>query len=476
MSGSAATSFRSNVRTALADPLLQAALNRVPEGFIRRRAEARANLPEFDAIRNAALAMKNHTLGHLDLYLETFEAQAKRAGSQVHWAADAAAARTIILGICRQADARILTKGKSMVAEEIGLNQALEAAGISPVETDLGEYIIQLRHEAPSHIIAPAIHVSRQQVEDAFRAAHARRDPARSLAEPRDLLREAREELREKYFQAEVGLVGANFLVAETGQAGLVTNEGNGDLTQNLARIQIVLVGIEKVVPTLEDATAQMRILARSATGQEMSVYTTLSRGPRRAGDPDGPEECHVVLLDNGRSELLKGEFRDALRCIRCGACLNHCPVYKTIGGHAYGTVYPGPIGAVVSPAIEGLRKTAQLPSASSFCGRCEEVCPMRIPLPKMMRAWRNRAYEQKVASARLRFGLALWGWMARRPRLYQLVLATKIRMAGLMGFRRRMLRWFPGVGAWTAYRDLPLPEGKTFFHEAVAQGENLAP
>lgn len=476
MSGSTAASFQRNVRTALADPLLQAALNRVPEGFIRRRAEARANLPEFDAIRDAACAMKNHTLNHLDLYLEAFEARAKEAGTQVHWAADADVAQTIILDICRKANARILTKGKSMVAEEIGLNQALEAAGIAPVETDLGEYIIQLRNEAPSHIIAPAIHVSRQQVEDAFRSAHKRRDPARSLAEPRDLLREARAELREKYFQAEVGLVGANFLVAETGQAGLVTNEGNGDLTQNLARIQIILVGIEKVVPTLEDAAAQMRILARSATGQEMSVYTTLSRGPRRTGDPDGPEECHVVLLDNGRSELLTGEFRDALRCIRCGACLNHCPVYKTIGGHAYGTVYPGPIGAVVSPAFEGLRKTAQLPSASSFCGRCEEVCPMRIPLPKMMRAWRNRIYERKIASARLRFGLALWGWMARQPRLYQLVMAAKIRLAGLIGFRRRMLRWFPGMGAWTAYRDFPLPEGKTFFHEATARGENLAP
>lgn len=472
----ATNSFRQSVRTALADPLLQSALNRVPEGFIKRRAEARASLPEFDDIRDSARTMKDHTLEHLDLYLEEFAARAEEAGTRVHWAADAAAARTIILDICRSANARVLTKGKSMVAEEIDLNNTLEDAGITPIETDLGEYIIQLRKEAPSHIIAPAIHVSRQQVEDAFRAAHDHRDPQRNLDEARDLLREAREVLREKYFQAEVGLVGANFLVAETGQAGLVTNEGNGDLTQNLANVQIVLAGIEKVVPTLEDATAQMRILARSATGQEMSVYTTLSRGPRRTNDPDGPEECHVVLLDNGRSDLLADEFRDVLRCIRCGACLNHCPVYKTIGGHAYGTVYPGPIGSVVSPALQGLRQTAQLPSASSFCGRCEEVCPMRIPLPKMMRTWRDRAFEQKVSSTRLRLGLRIWGWMASRPRLYQLVLATEIRMAGMIGFRRGMLRWFPGTGAWTAHRDMPLPEGKTFFHEAVARGENLVP
>lgn len=466
--------FPANARAALDDARLQQALARVPAGFIGRRAAARAELPEFDAIRDAARDMKDHTLDHLDLYLEQFETAATAAGSKVHWAADAAAARRMIIEICQTAGATLLTKGKSMVAEEIDLNAALADAGIAPVETDLGEYIIQLRDEAPSHLIAPAIHVTRQQVEEAFRAAHRDRDPGRNLTDPRALLAEAREELREQYFRAEVGLVGANFIVAETGQAGLVTNEGNGDLTQNLARVQIILVGIEKIVPTLEDATAQLRLLARSATGQEMSAYTSLSRGPRRAGDPDGPEECHVVLLDNGRSALLASEFREALRCIRCGACLNHCPVYKAIGGHAYGSTYSGPIGAVVSPGLFGLRATAHLPNASTLCGRCEEVCPVRIPLPRLMRTWRNREHSGRLSPATARAGLGAWAWLARRPRLYRLVTGLIVRGAGLAGLRNRSARRLPGAGSWTRHRDLPLPEGRTFFQELAARKEVL--
>ncbi len=474
MSDLSASTFPANARAALRNAQLQTALARVPEGFIAKRTQAREALPEFDAIRDAARDMKDHTLEHLDLYLEEFEARAREAGGAVHWASTPEDARQIILKICRDAGAKSLTKGKSMVSEEIDLNEALESAGITPVETDLGEYIIQLRREAPSHIIAPAIHVTRQQIEDSFRAAHTNRDPDRNLPDAGALLAEARSELREKYFRAEVGLVGANFLVAETGQAGLVTNEGNGDLTQNLARVQIVLAGIEKVVPTLEDAAAQLRILARSATGQEMSVYSTLSCGPRRAGDSDGPEEYHVVLLDNGRSEMLASEFRDALRCIRCGACLNHCPVYKSIGGHAYGTTYSGPIGAVVSPALFGLEQTAHLPNASSFCGRCEEVCPMRIPLPKMMRAWRTREFDRKLSPATVRTGLALWSWLARRPRLYQLVTGFAIRMWGLAGLRNGSLRYMPFAGGWTAHRDLPLPQGRTFLWHVITRGEEV--
>ena len=301
--------------------------------------------------------MKDHALAHLDLYLEAFEEAARGAGSEVHWAETPAAARGIILDICRRAGAKLVTKSKSMVGEEIRLNEALEAEGIAPVETDLGEYIVQLRREKPSHILAPAIHVTRRQVEENFREFHGDLDPDRSLPDTASLQAEARAQLRGKYFAAEVGITGANFLVAETGETGLVTNEGNGDLAQSLARIHIVLAGIEKIVPTREAASAQLRLLARSATGQEMSVYTTFSRGSRRAEDPDGPEESHIVLLDNGRVRMLTDGFRDVLRCIRCGACLNHCPVYQSVGGHAYGTVYPGPIGAVVSPAIHGLRE-----------------------------------------------------------------------------------------------------------------------
>ncbi len=270
-----------------------------------------------------------------------------------------------------------------MISEEIDLNHHLEPTASQPVETDLGEYLIQIRNERPSHIIAPAVHLTRDQVEADFRKAHTHLDPNRDLTEIPALVEEARTVLRQKYFEADAGVTGANFLIAETGTSIIVTNEGNGDLTQTLPKVHIVIASIEKIVPTLEDAATILRVLARSATGQDFSNYTTLSTGPRRDGDPDGPEEYHVVILDNGRSNVLGTEFQDMLRCIRCGACLNHCPVYNAVGGHAYGWVYPGPIGSVVTPALVGIENAKHLPNASTFCGRCEEVCPMRIPLPK---------------------------------------------------------------------------------------------
>ncbi len=467
-----ASRFPENARRSLGDAELQDVLKRVPGGFVGKRAEARRALPEFDSIRDAAREMKDHTLARLDLYLEKFESQAKAAGSEVHWAETPEEARQVILGICRRAGASSVTKGKSMVGEEIGLNEALEAEGLEPVETDLGEYIIQLRREPPSHIIAPAIHVSRKQVEESFRRHHTELDPDRPLPEPSDLQAEARAQLRGKYFAAEVGITGANFLVAETGETGLVTNEGNGDLTQSLARVHVVIAGIEKVVPDREAATAQIRILARSATGQEMAVYTTFARGPRRAEDPDGPEECHIVLLDNGRSRMLTEGFREALRCIRCGACLNHCPVYQSVGGHAYGTVYPGPIGAVVSPAFHGLRNAAHLPNASTFCGRCEEVCPMRIPLPKMMRTWRERAWSERITPARQRMAIAGWAWLARRPALYGPVARLAVAGLRMLAGRKGALRTLPLAGGWTAHRDFPAPEGGRFLSQVGRSAE----
>jgi L-lactate dehydrogenase complex protein LldF len=326
----------------------------------------------------------------------------------VHWAETAEDARRIVLEICRKAGAKTVNKGKTMISEECWINDWLAENGITPVETDLGEYIIQLRGEAPSHIIAPAVHVTVPEVEAAFRKAHTHLPPERSLSEYSDLLQEARGILRAKYFEAEVGITGANMLIAETGQSVIVTNEGNGDLTQTLPKIHVVITSLEKIVPTLEDAATILRVLARSATGQEMSTYTTLSTGPRRDGDPDGPGEYHVVLLDNGRSGMLGTEFQDMLRCIRCGACMNHCPVYKAVGGHAYGWVYPGPMGAVLTPSLIGVEQGGQLPNASTFCGRCEEVCPMRIPLPKMMRHWREREFEKRLIPATARSGLGL--------------------------------------------------------------------
>src|SRR5712672_212631 len=325
-------SFPANARAGLADPILQTALGLARTGFPLRRAQAIARLPEFEELREEGRAIKDHTLANLDFYLELYEQNVTAAGGRVHWARTAAEARAAILDICRAANAKIVTKGKSMVAEEIALNDHLEANGITPVETDLGEYIIQLRQEPPSHIIAPAIHLMKEQVADAFRAAHTALDPARNLDEPRTLTDEARQILRPKFLAADVGITGANFLVAETGSSIIVTNEGNGDLPQTLPRVHIVMTSIEKVVPTIEDCTSLLRVLARSATGQDFSVYTTFSTGARRPGDLDGPEEYHVVLVDNGRSAMIGTEFQEMLRCIRCAACMNHCPVYTTIG------------------------------------------------------------------------------------------------------------------------------------------------
>ena len=455
--------FPANVRRALTDEGLQAALGRLRDGFVVGRAAAVARLPEFDALRDQARDIRDHTLDHLDIYLERFEAQVIAQGGHVHWCRDGAAARTKVLEICRALGARTVTKGKSMVGEEIAINQHLEANGIEPIETDLGEYIIQLRREAPSHIIAPATHVSKEQVTAAFRAEHDALSADRPLDAPEELMAEARAELRDKFLAADVGITGANFMIAETGTSVIVTNEGNGDLTQILPKAHIVLGGIEKVVPTLEDATTLLRVLARSATGQDMSSYTTFSTGPKRDDDPDGPDEYHVILIDNGRADLLAGDARDILRCIRCGACMNHCPVYGAVGGHAYGSVYPGPMGAVLTPGLTDISEAAHLPQASTLCGKCEEVCPVRIPLPKLLRSWRFLAHQTKETSLIMRAGIRYWAFFATRPRLYQWASSLKFRLLGWTGRRRGYYRNLPTFGSWTRTRDFPAPEGDTF-------------
>ena len=357
-----------------------------------------------------------------------------------------------------------------MISEEIGINDYLAENGITPVETDLGEYIIQLRHEPPSHIIAPAIHVNADQVEADFRREHTHLEKDRDLTEPETLLAEARGVLRDKFLAADVGMTGANFLVAEPGTSIIVTNEGNGDLTQTLPRIHIVIASIEKVVPTLEDTSTILRVLARSATGQDMSVYTTLSTGPKRPGDVDGPDEYHVIILDNGRTAMLGTEFQEMLRCIRCGACMNHCPIYHAVGGHAYGATYVGPMGAVLVPAIFGLENARHLPNASTFCGRCEAVCPMRIPLPKLMRHWREKEFERGLSPATQRAGLKFWAFFARRPGLYRLGSRIAIGALSLLGKRSGRFRSLPLAGGWTQYRDMPAPEGKTFMAQWKAR------
>jgi L-lactate dehydrogenase complex protein LldF len=467
---SAAHNFKSNAHEALQDELLQKALLKMRAGFPEKRREAISRLPEFEDLRDQGRDIKNHVLANLDWYLERFEDNVTAAGGHVHWARTPEEARDIILSICRRLGARTVTKGKSMIAEEIALNDHLEAAGIVPVETDLGEYIIQLRHEAPSHIIAPAIHLVKEQVEHTFREVHTNLDPKRLLEEPRALVAEARQILREKFLAADVGITGANFLIAETGTSVIVTNEGNGDLTQLLPKAHIALASLEKIVPTLEDAAAIIRLLARSATGQDMSVYTTFSTGPRRSGDVDGPGEYHVVLLDNGRSALLGTEFQEMLRCIRCGACMNHCPVYGAVGGHAYGWVYPGPMGAVLTPSLLGIENTKHLPNASTFCGKCESVCPMKIPLPKMMRHYREREWEKKLSPPAARLGLGLWAFFARRPRLYHALASAAARILGALGRRQGSFYNLPLAHGWTGTRDMPAPQGRTF-HEMWRAG-----
>ncbi len=455
--------FKANSVEALADINLQKAMGHVRNGFIDKRAAAVSALPEFEALRDNAKAIKDHTLAHLDLYLEAYVAKVEASGGHVHFAETAQDARDIILKLCRDANAKTVTKGKSMVSEEIELNEHFEANGIVPVETDLGEYIIQLRGEKPSHIIAPAVHVTKDQVEEDFRRIHTHLDVNRDLTEPVTLLNEARHILRQKYFDADVGVTGANFLIAETGTSVIVTNEGNGDLTQILPKMHIVIATIEKIVPTLSDVSQILRVLARSATGQDMSVYTTLSTGPRRKGDPDGPEAYHVVILDNGRTKMIGTEYQDMLRCIRCGACMNHCPVYHSIGGHAYGWVYPGPMGAVLTPSLIGVAEAGHLPNASTFCGRCESVCPMKIPLPKMMRHWREREFEQHLNSKTARYGLGVWAFFAKRPRLYQFAMSLGIPVLSTLGRGKGRFKSLPLAGGWTKWRDLPAPQSRTF-------------
>ena len=455
--------FSANAHRAMGDGNLQEALARLRVGFSTRRAAAIADLPEFDALRDAARDIKIHTLAHLDLYIEAYEQRVKESGGHVHFARTAEEARRIVLDICAAHGAKTVAKGKSMISEEIALNDALIAAGVRPIETDLGEYIIQLRGEMPSHIIGPAVHLTKDQVEADFRRAHTHLPHDRDLTEPSAMLAEARAVLREKFIAADVGITGANFLIAETGTSVIVTNEGNGDLSQTLPKAHIVLASLEKITPTLEDAAQILRVLARSATGQEMSVYTTFATGPRRAGDPDGPQEYHVVLLDNGRSSMLGSEFEDMLRCIRCGACMNHCPVYHAVGGHAYGWVYPGPMGSVLTPTLIGVDKGGHLPNASTFCGRCESVCPVRIPLPKLMRHWREREFERHLSPATQRKGLGLWAFFAKRPGLYRFATNLGMKAMALAARGKGKFSRMPLASGWTDYRDLPAPQGGTF-------------
>jgi L-lactate dehydrogenase complex protein LldF len=451
--------FKANAQAALADRTLKIAVDRTTGTAQRKRADAVAEFPEFDAARQVGQRIKDHVIENLDHYLEEFERNAVAAGARVHWAATADEACRIVLEICRAAGARRATRVKSMLGEEIGLPVALAEAGIERVETDLAEHIIQLAGETPSHIIWPAMHRTKEQISVLFKATH--RQP-HATEDPAAMVESARRELREKFLSAEVGISGANFLIADTGAVCVVTNEGNAELTTTPPKVHIVTAGIEKLVPTTAHAMAMLRLLVRSATGGELTQYTTFHCGPKRPGDADGPEEMHIVLVDNGRSAMLANGLKKMLRCIRCGACMNHCVVYRQIGGHAYGAVYPGPMGAVLTPAFNGLAKSRDLPHACTMNGHCQEVCPVDIPLPTLLRGWRDRSWREGLEPAGSRYGIGLWAFLAGRPTFYRLGTAVSVRAMRLFK-RGGWIRSLPLAGGWTAHRDLPAPAGKTF-------------
>ena len=458
--------FKARVAAALADKTLKTAIDRTTGTAERKRAAALAAFPEFAGARARGGAIKDHVIANLDHYLETFERNAIASGARVHWAATDAEACAIVVRLCHEAGAGRVTRAKSMLGEEIGLPDALAAAGIERVETDLAEHIIQLAGEHPSHIIWPAMHRTREQVAELFREGH---HPPPAADDPASMVQSARRVLREKFLTADVGISGANFLVADTGATCTVTNEGNAELTTTPPRVHIVTAGIEKLVPTTAHAMALLRLLVRSATGGELTQYTTFHRGPKRPGDADGPEEMHIVLVDNGRSRMIGDEFREMLRCIRCGACMNHCVVYRQIGGHAYGGTYPGPMGQVLTPVLSGLAESRDLAHACTMNGRCEEVCPVRIPLPTLIRAWRGRSWRADLEPKVTRSGVALWAAVARRPALYRIASAMGVRALGLLG-RSGWIRSLPLAGGWTEYRDFPSPAGGTFMARYAAE------
>jgi len=443
---------------ALADRPLQAALLRLTSTLMTANQRGYAALPDSDKLRDRAKQIKEHTLAHLDQYLTQLEASVQRNGGQVHWAGTAEDARRIILQIAKQTDCKRAVKSKSMTSEEIHLNSALEAGGIQVTETDFGEFIIQLAGERPSHLVAPAVHHTRETIARILSKEVGRPVPD----DPQILAQTGRRLLREKFRTADLGITGANFAVAETGTIVLVTNEGNGRLTTTCPRIHIALMGMEKVIPRYSDLPVFLKLLARAATGQPLSVYTTLITGPRRPGELDGPEEFHLVILDNGRSRILASPFRESLHCIRCGACLNACPVYRRIGGHAYGGVYSGPIGSILTPLYDSVGANPHLPHASSLCGACLAACPVRINIPHMLIGLRELQHHEK-GNRLEQWAYRLWREVLRRPRLYRLgVLAARLflRRASTEGWLKRLSG--PGAG-WTSSRDFPAPAGRSF-------------
>ena len=451
--------FRQGSASALADEQIQRNLDGLYSGFHSARLTASAATSRWDELRDQGRRIKWHVIENLDYYLELLAENVEKAGGHVFFAQDAKAASDYVVSVANSRGVEMVVKSKSMLSEEMGLNERLESEGIEPVETDLGEYIVQLAGDTPFHIIAPAIHKSREQVSELF----AEKLGTGKIEDIEELTREARRQLREKFLAAGMGISGANFLVAESGTVTLVTNEGNGRMCTSMPKVHVAISGMEKVVPSLEDLGLFLRLLIRSATGQMLSSYVTTVTGPRSSEEEDGPEEFHLVIVDNGRSRMLADEhLREALLCLRCGACLNACPVYRKVGGHAYGWVYPGPIGAIVSPMLTGLSDGKDLPYASTLCGACKEACPVRIDIPRMLLYLRKELTQgENYPSERAVDGaerIAMKGWRASVStggamqaanwvgRLGQSLMSGTSGASGLPG----------PLSGWSEHRDVP--------------------
>jgi L-lactate dehydrogenase complex protein LldF len=443
--------FDQKVHETLVDGELQLAIYTATGRLKEKRIEAVAAdaLPDYQELRTQANALKKHSIDNLDHYLEEFERNVTAHGGKVVYCKDGTEVSDFVLALAKERAAHLIVKSKSMTTEEVDLNERLEHHGLESVETDLGEYILQLAHERPYHIVAPALHMTRYQVADLFeRCLHV---PQETAIEKQTAL--ARSVLREKFLAADIGISGANFLVADSGAVVIIENEGNARLTTSAPKIHIAVAGIEKVIPRAQDLATFLKLLARSATGQLLSVYTSFLSGPRRPGEIDGPDEFYVVLLDNGRSRLLPDKTkRQSLYCIRCGACLNTCPVYRKIGGHSFPWVYSGPIGAILTPQFMGVQHAPELPFASSLCGACGEVCPVKIDIPKILLELRSdvKKAETREKQNRLeKLGFRTFAWLMTHPRMFE--------MAGRIG---RMMGWPPGrrgpMGRWLSERELP--------------------
>ena len=464
--------FQTASAVAMLDPQLRRALDRVGVGFdvARRNAIEEVSSEAWEEWREEARNIKIHTLDHLDYYLELLHDNVTAAGGQVHFAVDSAEANAIVAHLVQSRGVKVATKSKSMVSEELELNPVLESLGVDVYETDLGEYIIQLAGETPSHLVAPALHKSKEDVAELF---------AEKLGLPYDddievMAAAARVALRDKFMEADLGISGANFVVAETGTLVIVTNEGNGRLCTSAPRIHIGITGMEKVIPSMQDLAIFLRLLPRSATGQRISSYVSMITGPRREDDEDGPEEFHLILVDNGRSRMLRDpKLREALYCIRCGACLNICPVYQRVGGHAYGWVYPGPIGAVVSPMLTGLKEAKALPQASSLCGACREACPIKINIPRMLLELRHRTAEsedpaEKASSRSERLMAGAYGMLMNSPGRMGVAASIGKVAQNLIPGMSKSAGWIrkaplPLLSQWTRARDLPPLPPKSF-------------